>query len=89
MAPGYIQTDMISILDHDTLNCIKDRITLRRSGTEDDASHLVCFCSRRKSPVSPGRLFYWITALQYSNMVELKCATQPCYAWRLYKENRC
>jgi len=43
VAPGYIQTDMIGVLDHDTLTYIRDRINLRRLGTVEDVSHLVCF----------------------------------------------
>lgn len=43
VAPGYIQTDMIGIMDHDTLNYVRDRINLRRLGTVDDVAPLVCF----------------------------------------------
>ncbi len=43
VAPGYIQTDMIGIMDSDTLNYIRDRINLRRLGTVDDVAPLVCF----------------------------------------------
>jgi 3-oxoacyl-[acyl-carrier protein] reductase len=43
VAPGYIQTDMIGVLDYETLTYIRDRINLRRLGTVEDVSHLVCF----------------------------------------------
>ncbi len=43
VAPGYIQTDMIGIMDHDTLNYVRDRINLRRLGTVDDVAPVVCF----------------------------------------------
>ena len=43
VAPGYIHTDMMGILDHDTLNYVKERINLRRLGTVNDVAPLVCF----------------------------------------------
>jgi len=43
VAPGYIHTDMMGVLDHDTLNYVRDRINLRRLGTVDDVAPLVCF----------------------------------------------
>ncbi len=43
VAPGYIQTDMIGILDADTLSYMRDRINMRRLGTVDDVAPLVCF----------------------------------------------
>ncbi len=43
VAPGYIQTDMIGLLDADTLNYMRDRINMRRLGTVDDVAPLVCF----------------------------------------------
>ncbi|MBI3152835.1 MAG: 3-oxoacyl-ACP reductase FabG [Chloroflexi bacterium] len=49
VAPGYIQTDMIGVLDHDTLNYMRDRINMRRLGTVDDVAPLVCFLISDKS----------------------------------------
>jgi 3-oxoacyl-[acyl-carrier protein] reductase len=43
VAPGYINTDMLAILDNDTLEYVKSRITLRRLGTADEVAPLVCF----------------------------------------------
>jgi len=43
VAPGYIHTDMMAVLDHDTLNYVRERINLRRLGTVDDVAPLVCF----------------------------------------------
>jgi 3-oxoacyl-[acyl-carrier protein] reductase len=43
VAPGYIHTEMIGVLDHDTLNYVKERINLRRLGTVEDVAPLVCF----------------------------------------------
>jgi len=34
---------MMGVLDHDTLNYVRDRINLRRLGTVDDVAPLVCF----------------------------------------------
>ena len=38
VAPGYIHTDMMGVLDHDTLNYVRERINLRRLGTVDDVA---------------------------------------------------
>jgi 3-oxoacyl-[acyl-carrier protein] reductase len=43
VAPGYINTDMASVIDQDTLDYVKSRITLRRLGTVQDVAPLVCF----------------------------------------------
>jgi len=56
VAPGYIQTDMIGVLDHDTLNYIRDRINLRRLGTVDDVSHVVCFLLSDKASYITGQI---------------------------------
>lgn len=43
VAPGYIHTDMIGMMDQDTLDYVRDKINLRRLGTVDDVAPLVCF----------------------------------------------
>jgi 3-oxoacyl-[acyl-carrier protein] reductase len=43
VAPGYINTDMLGVLDPDTLNYIKSRISMRRLGNVDDVAPMVCF----------------------------------------------
>ena len=43
VAPGYINTDMLGMLDQDTLNYIKSRISMRRLGNVEDIAPLVCF----------------------------------------------
>ncbi len=43
VAPGYIHTDMMNVLDEDTLNYVRGRISLRRLGAVDDVAPLVCF----------------------------------------------
>jgi 3-oxoacyl-[acyl-carrier protein] reductase len=43
VAPGYINTDMVSVIDQDTLDYVKSRITMRRLGTVEDVAPLVCF----------------------------------------------
>lgn len=55
VAPGYIQTDMIGVLDHDTLTYIRDRINLRRLGTVEDVSNLVCFLLSDKAAYITGQ----------------------------------
>jgi 3-oxoacyl-[acyl-carrier protein] reductase len=56
VAPGYVYTDMMAILDNDTLEYVKSRISLRRLGTVDDVSPLVCFLLSDKSTYITGQV---------------------------------
>lgn len=56
VAPGYIYTDMLSMLDHDTLEYVKSRITLRRLGTVEEVAPLVCFLISDKSAYITGQV---------------------------------
>lgn len=56
VAPGYIHTDMMGILDHDTLNYVRERINLRRLGTVDDVAPLVCFLISDKASYITGQI---------------------------------
>jgi 3-oxoacyl-[acyl-carrier protein] reductase len=56
VAPGYIYTDMMAMLDHDTLNYVRDRINLRRLGTVDDVAPLVCFLLSEKAAYITGQI---------------------------------
>ena len=56
VAPGYIHTDMIAVLDHDTLNYMRDRINMRRLGTVDDVAPLVCFLLSDKAAYITGQI---------------------------------
>ncbi|MFO7583183.1 MAG: beta-ketoacyl-ACP reductase [Anaerolineales bacterium] len=57
VAPGYIYTDMMSILDQDTLEYVKTRISMRRLGTVDDVAPLVCFLMSEKAAYITGQVF--------------------------------
>jgi 3-oxoacyl-[acyl-carrier protein] reductase len=57
VAPGYIYTDMMAILDQDALEYVKSRISLRRLGTVDDVAPLVCFLSSDKAAYITGQAF--------------------------------
>ena len=56
VAPGYIYTDMLSMLDHDTLEYVKSRITLRRLGTVEEVAPLVCFLISDQSAYITGQV---------------------------------
>ena len=56
VAPGYIHTDMIGLLDDDTLNYVRDKINLRRLGTVDDVAPLVCFLMSDKAAYITGQI---------------------------------
>jgi 3-oxoacyl-[acyl-carrier protein] reductase len=56
VAPGYIYTDMISILDQDAVEYIKSRISMRRLGTVDDVAPLVCFLMSEKATYITGQV---------------------------------
>lgn len=56
VAPGYVYTDMMAILDQDSLDYVKSRISLRRLGTVDDVSPLVCFLLSDKSTYITGQV---------------------------------
>src|SRR6266498_3207180 len=56
VAPGYIHTDMMGVLDHDTLDYVRERINLRRLGTVDDVAPLVCFLISDKAAYITGQV---------------------------------
>lgn len=56
VAPGYIYTDMMAILDQDTLDYVRSRISLRRLGTVDDVAPLICFLLSDQSTYITGQV---------------------------------
>ena len=56
VAPGYINTDMMNVLDSDTLDYVRDRINLRRLGSVDDVAPLVCFLLSDKAAYITGQI---------------------------------
>ena len=66
VAPGYIHTEMIGMLDHDTFTYVRDRINLCRLGMVDDVAPLVCFLLLDKAAYITGRLSEWVEASPYN-----------------------
>lgn len=56
VAPGFIHTDMIAVMDQDTLDYLRDRINLRRLGKVDDVAPLVCFLLSDKAAYITGQI---------------------------------
>ena len=57
VAPGYVKTDMLGVLDEDTLNYVKSRVSLRRLGVPEDISPLVCFLLSEGATYITGQVF--------------------------------
>ncbi len=56
VAPGYINTDMLGVLNPDTLAYIKSRISMRCLGKVDDIAPMVCFLLSDNADYITGRV---------------------------------
>ncbi len=56
IAPGYIRTEMISMLDQETLDYYRSKISLRRLGSVEDVAPLVCFLMSDKASYITGQV---------------------------------
>ncbi len=56
VAPGYIRTDMVSVLDQETLDYVRSRISMRRLGTVEDVAPLVCFLASDNAAYITGQV---------------------------------
>ena len=55
VAPGIIETDMLSMLDDERMKFIRSQIGSGRLGTCDDVAHLVCFLASDRSSYITGQ----------------------------------
>jgi 3-oxoacyl-[acyl-carrier protein] reductase len=56
VAPGFIDTEMLSMLDEERLRYIKGQIPSGRLGTCEDVAHLVCFMASDKARYITGQV---------------------------------
>lgn len=56
VAPGYINTHMSAVIDQDTLDYVKSRISLRRIGDVEDVAPMVCFLLSEKAGYITGQV---------------------------------
>jgi 3-oxoacyl-[acyl-carrier protein] reductase len=58
VAPGYILTDMTSVLSEDAISNFASQIPLSRPGTPEDVAKVVCFLSSQDSAYMTGQVIH-------------------------------
>ncbi|SCZ76922.1 3-oxoacyl-[acyl-carrier-protein] reductase [Acidaminobacter hydrogenoformans] len=58
VAPGYILTDMTSVLNEDAIANFASQIPLGRAGTPEDVAKVVCFLSSQDSAYMTGQVIH-------------------------------
>ena len=56
IAPGFIETEMMSLLTDERVAYMKSQIGLGRFGTPEDVAHLVCFLASDRSSYITGEV---------------------------------
>ena len=56
IAPGFIETEMMSLLTDERVTYMKSQIGLGRFGTPEDVAHLVCFLASDRSSYITGEV---------------------------------
>lgn len=56
IAPGFIETEMMSIMTEERVKHMRTQIGLGRFGTVDDVAHLVCFLASDRSSYITGQV---------------------------------
>jgi 3-oxoacyl-[acyl-carrier protein] reductase len=56
VAPGFIETEMTSMMTDEQLQYMKSQIALGRFGTSEDVAHLVCFLASDNSTYITGQV---------------------------------
>jgi len=56
IAPGFIETEMMSIMTEERVKYMKSQIGIGRFGTPEDVAHLVCFLASDRSSYITGQV---------------------------------
>lgn len=56
IAPGFINTDMVSMIDEERMSHLKSQIPAGRFGTAEEVAHVVCFLASERASYITGQV---------------------------------